>query len=109
MLVLAQLATPMSAVVQFDFAPARIVHLASGGGAAVALLAALRGVGDVQWQVVVVDETGAERWRRVVPATFGPNGALAAGFVAMSEHRVVLAGPDHAILAWDAAKGMPVG
>jgi hypothetical protein len=33
----------------------------------------------------------------------------AAGFVAISDRHVVLAGPDHALLAWNAANGRPVG
>lgn len=108
-LVLARLTTPMDAVKQLDFAPRRIVHLASGGGAAAVLVTTLRGVGDLRWEIIVVDETGAERWRVDVPAAFNPYTALTAGFVAISERYVVLTGPDEALLAWDAATGKPLG
>jgi hypothetical protein len=105
-LVLAQIATPMTELSKLDVAPGRIVHLAASGAAAAALVfeqAAARRT------VVVVENSGAVRWRAEVPKSFNPDGALTAGFVAISDRRVVLAGPDHALLAWDATNGKPVG
>lgn len=108
-LVRARVAAPMDALAQLDLAPRRIVHLASTGGAAAALVVTLRGVNDQRWEVVVVDESGAERWHAAIPSGFNPGGALTAGFVAISERYVVVAGPDEALLAWDAATGTPIG
>jgi hypothetical protein len=109
MLVLARVETPMIALKAFDVAPGRIVHLASNGAAAVALVFTMLATDDMRGAVVVVDESGKQRWRAEVPAAFNPNGALNNGFVAISERRVVLTGPDHALLAWDAANGKPIG
>jgi hypothetical protein len=47
------------------------------------------------------------RWRAEVPTTFA-DVSLTAGFVAIGERRVVLAGPDRAVVAWDAATGKVV-
>ncbi len=59
--------------------------------------------------IVVIDEQGTERWRAEVPAAFAANAMLSSGFVAISEHRVVLAAPDYSLLGWDASKGGRVG
>ena len=99
MLVLARIETPMVAVNEIDVAPGRIVHLASHGSAVVALVFTMLAKDDMRSAVVVLDETGKQRWRADVPSGFNPNGASNSGFVAISERRVVLAGPDHALLA----------
>ncbi len=107
-LVLARVDTPMSAEHLVDFAPGRITHLASGGAAVAALVFTMRALDDVRWTVVVIDESGRERWRADVPAAFNPGGAtLNQSFVAISEQRVVLCRPDATLLAWDAA-GKPI-
>jgi len=85
----------------------RVIHLASGGGAAAVLVFSVHGMNDLRWTVVVVDESGTERWRAEVPADFArPFPSLNnVGFVAISEHRVVLRGNNHALIAWDATTG----
>ncbi len=65
--------------------------------------AAMRETGG--WTVVVVDESGTVRWRAEVPASLAHDFSLTAGFVAIDERRVVLADPDRALVAWDAATG----
>lgn len=65
---------------------------------------------DLRWSVVVINENGTERWRANVPATFNAgSSANNRGFVAISDHRVVLSGQDNALLGWDAATGKPIG
>jgi hypothetical protein len=107
-LVLAKLATPMVEEQRIQFAPARIVHLASSGRAVAALLFAFReGPTSTEpireWTVVVVDENGKERWRAEVPKEFTPGIVKLnkVGFIAMSDHRVVLFG-ERPPIAWDA-------
>ena len=114
-LVLAKLVTPAVDEQRLQFAPARIVHLASSGRAVAALLFSFReGASPTEpireWTVVVVDEGGTERWRAPVPEAFTPGLVTLnqVGFLAMSEHRVVLFG-ERPPIAWDAATGAPVG
>jgi outer membrane protein assembly factor BamB len=108
-LVLARLASPMVADHRVDFAPWRIIHLGSGGRAVAVLVSMLVGINEYRAAVVVIDENGSERWRAEVPATFKPaSSSLSHGFVAISDHRVVLARHDHALFAWDAATGKPI-
>ena len=108
-LALAHVQTPMTELAQLEVAPGRIVHLGSGGAAAAALVldpeAAMRQGG---WTVVVVEESGTVRWRAEVPAPLNQSFSLTAGFVEIDERRVVLAGPDRALVAWDAATGKVV-
>jgi len=108
-LVLAPLTNPASVEHTIDFAPGKVIHLASGGGAVAVLVFGIepgpRGIhaaGALTWTVVVIDENGTERWRADVTAEFPGNDG---GFVAISEHRVILRGSNHALLAWDAATG----
>ncbi len=108
-LVLAPLTNPASEEHTVDFAPGKVIHLASGGGAVAVLVFGIepspRGIhaaGALTWTVVVIDENGTERWRADVTAEFPGNDG---GFVAISQHRVVLRGNNHALLAWDAATG----
>ena len=106
----------MSEEQRIQFAPARIVHLASIGRAVAALLFAFR-EGPTptepirEWTVVVIDENGTERWRAAVPKEFTPGLVTLneVGFIAMSEHRVVLLGEKWEVLAWDSATGAPIG
>jgi hypothetical protein len=109
LLVLAGVASPMVVEHSVDFAPGRITHLASGGGAIAALVFTMRAIDDLRWTVVVIDERGRERWRADVPAAFNPGGsALTQAFVAISDHRVVLSRFDDELFAWDAATGKPI-
>ena len=114
-LVLAKLATPMVEDKRIDLAPARIVHLASSGHAVAALLFEYRAGSSPtqpirQWTVVVLDENGTTRWRAAVPKEFTPGLVTLnkIGFIAMSEHRVVLFG-ERPPIAWDATTGAPIG
>ena len=114
-LVLAKLATPMVEEQRIQFAPARVVHLASSGRAVAALLFAVREGSSAlepirEWTVVVIDDNGTERWRAVVPKEFTPGMVTLnqVGFLAMSEHRVVLFG-ERPPIAWDVATGAPIG
>jgi hypothetical protein len=108
-LVLARIVTPTVPEQRIELAPGRVVHLASGGGAVAALVVDARGSSALAWSVVVIDELGAQRWKAPVPSAFVPDDrGLNQGFVAISERRVVLARPDHALFAWDAITGMPI-
>ena len=92
---------------RIDLAPANIDHL-HAGGAALAVLAYSEAS---RWQVIVFEETGAERWRADVPAAYAHDGSPQRfGHVAISEQRVVLrkSGSD-ILLAWDAETGKPIG
>lgn len=107
--VLARLTDRLVHDARIDVAPGRVIHLATGGGAIAMLVHTVRGVMDFTWTVLVVDENGAERWRRDAPAELAGSGlGLNFGFVAISDHRVVLRGPDHTLVAWDAATGSRV-
>ncbi len=114
-LVLTAIATPTVDEQRIDVGPERIVHLASNGGAVAALLFSMHeGPTPIEpvlrWTVVVIDENGKERWRASVPSLFTPTFLLLnqVGFLAMSEHRVVLLGEKAAMLAWDAATGAAI-
>ncbi len=111
-LALARLETPTVDEHRVDFAPGRIVHLASSGRAVAALVFTMREgkspvEPDLRWAVVVIDQDGTERWRAEVPASFIVDRfeLNRVGFLAMSDHRVVLQGEKRALLAWDAASG----
>jgi hypothetical protein len=114
-LVLARIATPLVEDHRIDFAPGRIVHLASGAGVVAALVFSFHeGTSptkpDLRWVVVVIAENGTERWRAEVPSTFTPT-LLAlnqVGFLAVSAQRVVLVGEAAAMLVWDAATGAAI-
>ena len=85
-----------------DVSPAEIWHMASGAGALALLVH-----GEHTWSVMVVDESGTERWRTDVPATFAPN--LRSSYVAIGDHRVVLVNVSNdALLAWDSTTGQPI-
>jgi hypothetical protein len=103
-LALAEVHTPMTELAKLDVSPGRIVHVGSGGGAAAALVVDREG----GWVVVVVDERAGVRWRAQVPAPVA-DVSLTAGFVAIDERRVVLAGPDRVHLSWDTGTGKLVG
>lgn len=108
-LVLASAQRPMSEIAKLDVAPGRIVHVGSGGGAAVALvLDADMAKQAVSWTVVVVEESGSVRWRAPVPPTYTENFSLTAGFVAIDEHHVILASSARVLVAWDATTGKVV-
>lgn len=106
-LVLAPVDTPMSDERTVDFAPGRIVHLASHGSAAAALVITL-GATKATWSVVVIDESGKERWRADVPDDGSAHGALNRAFIALGDRRAVLASHDGKLLAWDASTGGPL-
>jgi len=81
-----------------DLSPGEIWHMASGAGALALLVHRERA-----WSVVVVEESGTERWRVDVPSTFDR------GHVAIAEHRVVVVdNATDALIAWDAATGKPI-
>jgi hypothetical protein len=108
-LVLVHAANPMAAIAKHDVSPGRIVHVGSGGGAAAALVLAIdMAAHTISWTVVVVEESGAVRWRADVPAAFTEGFTLSRGFVAINDRRVVLAGPTRVLVAWDAATGKVV-
>ena len=110
LLVLARVATPTVADFEADFAPARVTHLASGGGAVVALVTLPVDIGVLRATLVVIDDDGVERWRAEVPAAIDPGGfRLDSSFVAISEHRVILCRDDARLFAWDAATGAALG
>lgn len=104
---LAALGDRFSIEARVELAPAEINHLHAGGGA----LAVLVHVDSSRWQVIVFEESGAERWRAEVPSAYAENGsAHRFGYVAISEQRVaLLKGGSDALLAWDAATGKPIG
>jgi len=111
-LVRTQITDPMRFERRIDFSPARIVHLASSSQAVAALIfhpPEGTSVNDIKlrWSVVVIDDDGSERWRADVPPAFTPTFLRLnqVGFVAISEHRVVLLGEGGQLLAWDAANG----
>ena len=73
------------------------------------LVSMLVAINEYRAAVIVIDETGTERWRADVPDTFSPRSdSLSHGFLAISDHRVVLARHDHTLFAWDAATGKPI-
>lgn len=103
---LAALGDTLEIAARIDLAPAEINHLHAGGSALAVLVHT-----ESRWQVIVFEESGAERWRVDVPVAYAHDGsAHAFGYVAISDERVALlkAGSD-ALLAWDAATGKPVG
>jgi outer membrane protein assembly factor BamB len=109
-LILAAVDKPMTAECTIDVAPGRIVHLASHGDTVAALVITVRD-DKLWWSIVVIDETGRERWRAEVPdafSTVSTVGMLIRGFIAIGDRRVVLAVSDGTLLAWDAATGKPV-
>lgn len=108
-LILARVDKPIEAERTIDVAPARVVHAASSGDTLAALLFTLKSPTEMSWSVALFDESGKERWRTDVPDGFTTAGALNHGFVAVGDHRVVLAAPDGKLLAWDAATGKSVG
>jgi hypothetical protein len=108
-LVLAPMATPMAHERLIDVAPARIVHLASCRDTVAAVLTVMGQTrADFHWKVAVFDEAGNQRWRVEVPYDVNLAGALNHSFIAIGEHRVVLASPDGNLLAWDAADGTAI-
>ena len=113
-LVLAHLDAPEVDPQSRTFAPSRIVHMASHGSAIAVLLMTprkmdySRTVADDTWQVAVVDEYGIERWRAEVPPQPRPYRLNYRGAVTLSATRLVLRTPSDALLAWDAATGVPV-
>jgi hypothetical protein len=108
-LVLARLSDRLIGDALFNFAPGRVIHLAAGGGAAVALVFTNREAErDYLWTIVVIDNNGRERWRIDVPAELEDGLNLNYAYVAISEHRVVLRTRNHALFAWDAATGQRI-
>lgn len=106
---LAKTITPMVQEHKIDTAPARVVHLASSGSA-LAVLMMTRGKGrdDTHWSVAVFDDTGKQRWRADVPDDFAIKPSLNNGFIALNDHRVVVAAPDGKLIAWNAADGSSI-
>jgi len=107
--VLARLGKNLVADTRIDVGPGRVIHLAAHPGAVAVLLRTDRAVNEVVWSVAVIGEDGIERWRADVPAEIGANSdRLDHGFVAISEHRVVLSAGNDVLLAWDAVAGRRV-
>lgn len=93
-----------------SIAPGRITHMAASPSGALALLVSAAGATSLTWTLVVLDAHGVERKRvRIeddVVAKVGLDLALA--FVALTEHRVVVAAGRHGVFAWDVATGARV-
>jgi len=106
-LVLARLGTQLEIVKAVDVAPGRITHMASGEtGALAAVITVARG--DAwHWELLLLDETGAQRWRVPVPDDIAAKVGydLDVAFVALTAHRVVLYAERFGLFAWDAATG----
>jgi hypothetical protein len=93
-------ASALDVLAHVDLAPAAIWHLAAHDGALAALLMRER-----TWSIAVFDDSGRERWR----VELG-EGDLRSSYIAIGEHRVVIANATtEELRAWDAATGAPVG
>lgn len=91
-------------------APWRVIHMASGPTGALGMLLFDEKNEQTPWVMVLLDETGKERWRAPLEMALmqavGVN--LNLSFVAVTAKRVVLAPPGHPLVAWDAANGTPI-
>lgn len=117
MLALARLTTPTIDEHLINFAPGHIVHLATGAGVAAVLVFTMRegGTGpmglDLRYTVVVIDDSGKERWRGEVPAAVTADTLTMLsriGFLAVTANHVVLRALKDQLLVWDATNGNPI-
>jgi hypothetical protein len=117
MLALTRLTTPTIDDHLVNFAPGHIVHLATGAGVVAVLVFTIRqgGTGpgglDLRYTVVVIDDDGKERWRKEVPASVTADTFTRlsrTGFLAVTDHHVVLRALKDQLLVWDASNGNPI-
>jgi len=108
--VLAHLSEGLPADVSISVAPWRVIHMASAEAGALAMLLFDEKHETTPWTVVYLDDTGKERWRAALDESLfkavGIN--LNLSCVAVTAKRVVLAPPEHSLVAWDAATGAPI-
>lgn len=100
LLVLARLADALETEAHIDVSPGRVFGLATAAGAAAALVDTM-GKTEYTRAVVVIEASGAERWRAAAPMH-------ARAFLAMSKERVVMQRNDGSLMAWNAATGKPI-
>lgn len=115
-LALAPIADPAKVERRVTFAHEHVVHMASAppGDLAVLVLSMRDDIAlqddPFRWVVLVYDAQGRERWHVEVPPWNTANRIIGTnwnGFVAISEHRVVLRGLQDTLFVWDAANGAP--
>jgi hypothetical protein len=116
-LILARLTTPTIVEQQIELGPSEhIVHIASHGDTLAVFVFWTRAGTTTpddgfRWAILVFGDDGTARWRAEVPPahTAGTFVDLSAkGFVAVSEHRIVLRGLRGVLMGWDAKTGAPI-
>ncbi len=117
LLILAHLTTPTVVEHQIELGPSEhIVHIASYGDTLAVLVFWTRAGSTTpddgfRWAVLVFGDDGSPRWRAEVPPvhTAGTFVDLSTkGFVAVSEHRIVLRGLGRVLMGWDAKTGTQI-